>query len=224
MAESNENRHSTGSHENDQSLEVYESGQVEDADVLIVQESGHETVNGRVGLWTREWLTFLYEEYVLKHHKTLSQVINIIVNFDECTFYYTSLRNSPYLRVGQEIRRRKRTFARITGLFGATMSGHKFKPLIIGKSARPFSTFINGVDDLPVYYTHNKKAWMTADIFREWFLTCFLLEISPFIDNNMQVQFLIDNSSAHTSIHIDQQLWTRRETAGTVATSNCCFI
>ena len=64
------------------------------------------------------------------------------------------------------------------------MSGHKFKPLIIGKAARPraFSMLQNGEADLPVYYNHSKNAWMTSEIFRSWFLNCFLLETSPMLD------------------------------------------
>ena len=53
----------------------------------------HEAVDP----WIHEWLTFLHTDYVLKHHKTLKQVIHIIVNFDECGFQYKSLPQYSYL-------------------------------------------------------------------------------------------------------------------------------
>ena len=38
---------------------------------------------------------------------------------------------------------------------------------------------------------------MTADIFRNWFLNNFLSEVSPIIDEDMPIQFLVDNCTAH---------------------------
>ena len=45
---------------------------------------------------------------------------------------------------------------------------------------------------------------MTSDIFRSWFLNCFLKEVEPIVDPDMQIQFLIDNCSAHNDpdLHI----------------------
>ena len=54
--------------------------------------------------WINEWLTFLHTEYVIKHHKTLKQVISIILNFDECGFQYKSLPQYSYHGRQEEIR------------------------------------------------------------------------------------------------------------------------
>ena len=162
-----------------------------------------------VAPWVHEWLTFLHTDYVIKHQKTFQQVINIIVNFDECGSQFKSLPQYSYLGRTQEIRAKKPVLARITGLFGTTMSGRKFKPLIIGKAKKPraFSKLSNVEEDLQVHYNHSKNAWMTSEIFRSWFLNCFLCEVGPILDKDMQIQFLIDNCSAHTPKHIDEQLW-----------------
>ena len=40
--------------------------------------------------WIHEWLTFLDTNYVQQQHKTLTQVITIIVNFDKCGIQYKS--------------------------------------------------------------------------------------------------------------------------------------
>ena len=73
-----------------------------------------------------------------------------------------------------EIRAKKPVKSRITGLFGAPATGHKFKPLIIGKAANPRA--FKGIDrtKLPVHYKHSKNDWMTADLFGEWYLQNFL--------------------------------------------------
>ena len=101
----------------------------------------------------------------------------------------------------------------ITGLFGATASGHKFKPLIIGRYANPRSfqqlTDQNkSVSDLPIHYTHNRNSWMTADIFRAWFVDCFISEVQPILDPDMSIQFLIDSCVSHRSTvsHKGQEL------------------
>ena len=99
----------------------------------------------------------------------------------------------------QEIRAKKPIRARITGLIGATADGHKFKPLIIGKARRPraFQHLSKDLSELPVHYTSNTNAWMTKEIFQDWFINCFLHEIGDIINETMPIQFLIDNCSAH---------------------------
>ena len=57
--------------------------------------------------WINEWLAFLHAEYVIKHHKTLKQVISIIINFDECGFQYKSLPQYSYHGRQEEIRAKK---------------------------------------------------------------------------------------------------------------------
>merc|ERR1711874_904701 len=95
--------------------------------------ANHEAVDP----WIHEWLTFLHTHYVLRHRKTLKQVINIIINFDECGFQYKSLPQYSYVSRKEEIRAKKTVLSRITGLFRSIASGHKFKPLIVGKVANP---------------------------------------------------------------------------------------
>ena len=65
-----------------------------------------------------------------------------------------------YVTRGKEIRAKKPVKARITGLFGATASGHKFKPLIIGRARRPraFSHLKKDLSDLPEHYNNNSSA------------------------------------------------------------------
>ena len=150
-----------------------------------------------VGPWVNEFLTYLITQYVRKDHKTLTQILTIIVNFDETGIQYKSLPQYSYLGKKEEIRAKKPILSRITGLFGSSANGHRFKPLIIGKAARPRAFKNLDMSTLPVYYYNNKSAWMTKDIFRDWFVNKFLKEVKDIIDPDMQIQFLIDNCSSH---------------------------
>ena len=164
-------------------------------------EKGSADYNA-VDPWIHEWLTLLYTQYVQQHQKTLAQAITIIVNFDECGIQYKSLPQYSYLEKKQEIRAKKPVLCRITGLFGSSANGRKFKPVIIGKSAQP-RAFKDKWHLLNVHYYHNKSAWMTKDIFRDWFINCFLHEVQPILDPDMQIQFLMDNCSSHNDVQLN---------------------
>ena len=62
-----------------------------------------------------------------------------------------------------EIREKKSNRARITGYFGITATGCKFKPLIIGKAAMPRAFRGLNLATLPVHYYHSSNAWMTGE-------------------------------------------------------------
>ena len=53
------------------------------------------------------------------------------------------------------------------------------------------------VSGLLVHYYHSANAWMTSDIFREWFISCFIPECDPIRDDKLQIQLLLDNCSTH---------------------------
>ena len=113
-----------------------------------------------VDKWIDEWINDLNDTYIKEDPRTFRQAITIIVNFDECGFQYKSLPQYSYVTRGKEIRAKKPVKARITGLFGATASGHKFKALIIGKARRPkaFAHLSKDLHELPVHYTFNSNA------------------------------------------------------------------
>ena len=141
------------------------------------------------------WLRRLYEDCLLHDH-SLTQLMSIIVNFDECVIKYNSIPLRTYEGRQHEFRAliSQANRARITGLFGATASGRKFKPLIVGKQAYP-SEF-RGLDlaTLPVHYFHSANACMTAKLFKEWFIGCFIHEIDDLRNGHIRIQFVLDNT------------------------------
>ena len=72
----------------------------------------------------------------------------------------------------------------------------KCKLLVIGKSLRARCFKNVNVDNLPVTYRANKKAWMTSQIFTEW-----LASWSSYLTNvNLKLRLLGDNSTAHPHV------------------------
>ncbi|XP_067121129.1 tigger transposable element-derived protein 1-like [Centruroides vittatus] len=62
--------------------------------------------------------------------------------------------------------------ARLTVLLGANVSGTlKLKPMLVYHSQTPHA--LNGLnkDMLPIYWKWNKKAWVTQDVFTDWYTT-----------------------------------------------------
>lgn len=95
---------------------------------------------------------------------------------------------------------------RITVLGCSNVSGtHKCKLLIVGKSAKPRA--LKNVKILPVIYRHNKRAWMTQDIFTEWFDNHFITEAKAHckkvgLPDDSKILLVLDNCTAHPSAEI----------------------
>lgn len=91
---------------------------------------------------------------------------------------------------------------RLTVMACANAAGtHKSKLLIIGKSKNPRA--LKGVKILPVLYRASKRAWMTAEIFKEWFENHFVPEARDHcqkqgLPENCKILLLLDNCAAHT--------------------------
>ena len=85
---------------------------------------------------------------------------------------------------------------RITVLCFSNLTGNdKFKLPVIGKSLLPCFKNVN-VDNLPVTYRANKKAWMTSQIFTKW-----LAAWSSYLTNvNLKILLLGDNCTAHPHV------------------------
>lgn len=120
---------------------------------------------------------------------------NNIYNADEAGVFYNLTPDKTFKFKNEKCIGGKLAKDRLTVLVCANMSGtDKKKLLVIGKSANPRS--FKNVKRLPVDYTANKKAWMTAEIFereiRKWDKT---------LDKqNRQILLLVDNCPAHSAV------------------------
>ena len=110
---------------------------------------------------------------------TPKMVITILLNFDDGGIQYRSILKRGYVTKELVINAKKTCRSRVTVLYGASMDGYKFKPLVIGKSANP-RCFGSRFDKstLPLRYYHSTRAWMTKDIFFDWFCNHFEPEVA----------------------------------------------
>ncbi|UYV77714.1 TIGD1 [Cordylochernes scorpioides] len=86
----------------------------------------------------------------------------------------------------------------ITILFCSNASGdYIMKPLVINKSKMPRAFKGVNINNLPVYWRANKKAWVTAAMFTEWFHECFIPNAKKYLSSKelpFKVLLLIDNA------------------------------
>ena len=74
------------------------------------------------------------------------------------------------------------------------------KPLVINKSKMPRAFKGVNINNLPVYWRANKKAWVTAAMFTEWFHECFIPDAKKYLNSKglpFKVLLLIDNAPSH---------------------------
>ena len=96
-------------------------------------------------------------------------------------------------------------------LVGGNASGDKkLKPLWIHTSENPrcFRKKIKkDKSDLPVFWSSNRKAWMTAEKFEFWFRNNFIPEVKCFCRRKrieFKILLLLDNCPGHPDLnHID---------------------
>ncbi|GFV63609.1 tigger transposable element-derived protein 2 [Trichonephila clavipes] len=77
---------------------------------------------------------------------------------------------------------------------------HKLPLMVIGKSAKPRAFKNVNMKSLPVYYRSQKKAWMNAMLFKEWFHDQFVPAVKKFNKENDLPQraiILFDNVPSH---------------------------
>lgn len=95
----------------------------------------------------------------------------------------------------------KRSKERLTIMACANQSGkHKLPLMVIGKSAHPRALKNLSPQTLPVYYTHQKSAWMDSVLFKRWFYDQFVPEVSRFLKKQhlpVKAVLLMDNAPSH---------------------------
>jgi len=89
---------------------------------------------------------------------------------------------------------------RVTLLLGGNVAGFKLKPFLIYHSENPRAFKNVSKHTLPIYYRHNKKAWMTLALFEDWFLNCFIPQAREYCRQNnipFKILLILDNALGH---------------------------
>jgi hypothetical protein len=121
-----------------------------------------------------------------------------VYNFDETALFYRLEPDSTLTT--KRISGRKKDKERITVAFCANATGtHKLKPFIIGKYANPRCFKNVNIQNIGITYKNNRKAWMTAVIFREWLLS-FDKQMKS---KNRNILRIIDNATSHNVLNLN---------------------
>ncbi|XP_045137210.1 tigger transposable element-derived protein 1-like [Portunus trituberculatus] len=106
-----------------------------------------------------------------------------VFSADETGLFYKKVGNQTYIH--KEVKKLpgfKAFKDRLTLMFVGNAAGDcKIKPLLVCRSANPRA--LKGLNKrfLPVIWKSNKKAWMTAKIFEEWFYHDFIPQVQLYL-------------------------------------------
>lgn len=110
------------------------------------------------------------------------------------TFLSKTERSAPGFKAAKD---------RVSLLLCANASGDfKVKPMLIYRSQNPRPLKDKNKNELPVFWKSNKKAWVTSELFLEWFNDCFIHEVAKYLSYKnlgFKVLLIVDNASCHPS-------------------------
>ncbi|XP_067133880.1 tigger transposable element-derived protein 1-like [Centruroides vittatus] len=96
---------------------------------------------------------------------------------------------------------------RVTLLMCGNAAGFMLKPGLIYKSLNPRALKNKNKALLPVYWMHNKKAWITKALTLDWFVNCFIPQVKLYLAEKglpFKVVLFMDCAGGHaTSLHYD---------------------
>jgi hypothetical protein len=91
-----------------------------------------------------------------------------VFNADKTGLFFRTLPDKTLGVKGEACKGGKLAKERVTVLLTCSSTGEKLKPLVIGKAKNPRCFKNINIDNLPVYWESNKKAWMTGYVFLQW--------------------------------------------------------
>lgn len=110
------------------------------------------------------------------------------------TFISKNEKRAPGFKVSKD---------RVTLLLCSNASGDFMtKPMFINRSLNPRCMKQCNKNNLPVYWRANKKSWMTASLFNDWFYHCFVPDVENYLKKNnlaFKVLLLLDNAPSHST-------------------------
>ena len=122
-----------------------------------------------------------------------------IFNMDETGIFFRALPEKTLRVRGTDCLGGKKSKERLTAMFCVNMTGEEFeKPLIIGRAEKPRCFRNINTKTLPVLWRHNKKAWMTSNLFKEWVLK-FNEKMKRL---ERKVLLFLDNATCHPNIEL----------------------
>jgi|AKYZ01.1.fsa_nt_gi Tc5 transposase DNA-binding domain./DDE superfamily endonuclease./CENP-B N-terminal DNA-binding domain. len=143
------------------------------------------------------------DPYKQKFKKTLEELDlcpDQVYNADESGLFWRLLPNKTFVHKAEaSAPGRKMSKDRLTFMPCSNASGtHKLELLVIGKSKNPRA--FKNAKHLPVKYKHQNKAWMTRELFSEWFHEEFVPSVKKFLNKqnlSQKALLVLDNCPGH---------------------------
>ncbi|XP_054085243.1 tigger transposable element-derived protein 1-like [Zeugodacus cucurbitae] len=181
----------------------------------------------RIPIDTRCIKAKMQQFYVtIKNEEPSTYEAHQVFNADETALFWKKMPSRTYVaKQEKSVKGFKVAKERITLLLCSNASGDKMlKPLLVNKNLNHralkgqlecfvsntdmyFNSLIcsSGIDKtkLPVHWMANKKAWVTASLFKDWFLNHFVPEVREYLRSkqlDFKVLLVIDNAPGHPDI------------------------
>jgi hypothetical protein len=108
-----------------------------------------------------------------------------------CTFISKSERHAPGFKAAKD---------RVTVLFCGNAAGRLIKPGLLYRAANPCAPKGKNKNLLLVFWQSNKRAWVTAALFLDWFHQCLIPEVKWYLEEkalDFKVLLIVDNAPGH---------------------------
>lgn len=125
-----------------------------------------------------------------------------IYNADETGLNWRQLPTKSYVTheeksaPGRKVKKERLTLMPCMNASGS----HKLKLLVVGKSKNPRSFKNFKKENMPVVYKNQNRAWVSREIFKEWYKENFVPPVKEFLKRNkipIKALLLLDNAPGH---------------------------
>ncbi|GLV40948.1 hypothetical protein CBL_08522 [Carabus blaptoides fortunei] len=143
-----------------------------------------------------------YAEKIKKNIEEHGYTPNQVFNAEETDLWWKKMPNITFISKQEKCAPGfKASKDRITLLLCSNASGDFItKPFLVQKLLNPRALKGVNKNTLPVHWKANSKAWVTGNLFREWFLESFVPEVENYLkEKNLgfKVLLLLDNAPGH---------------------------
>ncbi|CAM5178121.1 unnamed protein product [Eretmochelys imbricata] len=142
-----------------------------------------------------------YPEQLKKIPEAKGYLPEHVLNADETGLFWKKMPNHTYFSKSEgQAPGFKAANDRVAVLFGGNAAGHSIKLGLLYRAADPRALKGKNKNLLPVFWQSNKKSWVRAALFLDWFHTCFIPEVKGYLKEkgpNFKMLLIVDNAPGH---------------------------
>ncbi|XP_065259354.1 tigger transposable element-derived protein 1-like [Emys orbicularis] len=142
-----------------------------------------------------------YPEQLKKIIEEMGYLPEQVFNADETGLFWKKMPTRTYISKSErQAPCFKAAKDHVTVLLCGNVAGHLIKPGLLYRAANPRALKGKNKNLLPVFWQSNKKTWVTAALFLDWFHKCFILEVKQYLEEkglDFKVLLIVDNAPGH---------------------------